>query len=353
MNNAEQNNILSKEQCTALRALAIMAIMLHNYCHWLNPIVKENEYQFIHSNVEWFCDIMAHPDALLPMHLLSFFGHYGVPVFLFLSAYGLELKYGKAQNRPAPPVFRFVRYHYLKLFKMMIVGFVAFIIVDRLTPGSFAYTVNRVMAQLFMYGNLLPKPDDEIWPGPFWFFGLMLQLYAIYRLFIFRRPTLWTVALIVVATLPQLFMDPEGDAINYYRYNSLGGILPFGLGVVAARHLRANLRTDVALALTVGMALLVIVGSLSFGLWVLVPAFVCVLSVAFARAIPSSWVKALSWLGALSPALFVIHPTLRKIFIGISRQGDLYTGLLLYVIASLGVAWMVKKVMDNLPNPKM
>lgn len=50
--------------------------------------------------------------------------------------------------------------------------------------------------------------------------------------------------------------------------------------------------------------------------------------------------------------LFVIHPVLRKVFIPISRQGDNYTGLLLYIIASLGVAWLLKEVMKKIPNPK-
>ena len=39
-------NILSRSACNAFRGLAIIGIFLHNYCHWLGPIVKENEYQF-------------------------------------------------------------------------------------------------------------------------------------------------------------------------------------------------------------------------------------------------------------------------------------------------------------------
>ena len=58
-------------------------------------------------------------------------------------------------------------------------------------------------------------------------------------------------------------------------------------------------------------------------------------------------------MGNISAALFVIHPVLRKIFIPISRRGDVYTGLLLYAIASLGVAWLVMKVMKKIPNPKL
>lgn len=61
----------------------------------------------------------------------------------------------------------------------------------------------------------------------------------------------------------------------------------------------------------------------------------------------------LRWMGSISAALFVIHPVLRKVFIPISRQGDVYTGLLLYVVASLGAAWLIREVMKKIPNPKL
>ena len=189
MNNNTSNHtavgaapLLTSAQCTVLRGLAIIGIFLHNYCHWLGPIVKENEYTYTAANCRRLFEVLASPDWTLPVHLLSFFGHYGVPVFLFLSAYGLVMKYEKG-NKPAPAIVPFVRYHYLKLFKMMMVGFVAFTIVDAMTPGQWRYTLVNIIAQLGMFNNVMPDPDHIIWPGPFWFFGLMLQLYIIYIVF--------------------------------------------------------------------------------------------------------------------------------------------------------------------------
>ena len=40
----------------------------------------------------------------------------------------------------------------------------------------------------------------------------------------------------VVCVGLQLMMSPEGDAINRYRYNFMGGMLPFGLGLLYARY---------------------------------------------------------------------------------------------------------------------
>ena len=225
--------LLTRNECTAMRGIAILAIVLHNYCHFISKIVQENEYQFFVSHNEQLWQVVTNPDALLPVHLLSFFGHYGVPVFLFLSGYGLVRKYETSDNF-CPPV-RFVRYSYLKLLRMLFVGFSLFICVDMVTPGRFQFHWDNVIAQLLMYINVLPEPEKTIWPGIYWFFGLMMELYIVYRLLLYRRSSWIVVALIVVCWLLQAFCDPEGDTLNRLRYNCIGGLLPFGLGIIAAR----------------------------------------------------------------------------------------------------------------------
>ena len=227
-----KQELLSRAECTAMRGIAILAIVLHNYCHFIGKIVKENEYQFFTSNNDRLWHALTNPDELLPVHLLSYFGHYGVPVFLFLSGFGLVKKYERGDRVATLP---FVRYNYLKLLRMLIVGFSLFIIVDMLTPGRFQFHWYNVVAQLAMYINVLPEPDRIIWPGIYWFFGLMIQLYIIYRLLLYRRNSWWVVGLIAICWALQAFCDPEGETLNRLRYNSIGGMLPFGLGIILAR----------------------------------------------------------------------------------------------------------------------
>lgn len=362
-------SLLTHAECNALRGIAILGIFLHNFCHWLNPVVKENEYQYFQHNVDWFAQCAARVNELFPAHVISFFGHYGVPVFLFLSAYGLEMKYGNGQGKTPDGrrvvVSSFVRYHYLKLFKMMIVGFICFTVVDAMTAGSWHYNVAQIVGQLLMINNFYDQPDRNIWPGPFWFFGLMLQLYVVYRLLLYRRHWGWTVGLMAVCTVAQLFMDPEGENLNYWRYNFMGGMLPFGLGLLFARYgnkvMLVNLTFGSFLMSWVVCSFFIVSASGSFYTWVIVPALVCYASVYFIKTVstlPLPWLRArigyvLGWLGNVSAALFVIHPAIRKVFITVSRQGDIYTGLLLYAIASLGAAWLVMKLMRHIPNPKL
>lgn len=342
-------SLLSRAECSALRGLAIIAIVMHNYSHWLRHIVQENEYQYFQHNVDWLSRVLVHPDGLLPVHILSFFGHYGVPVFLFLSAYGLEQKYAvKEAGRP----YDFVRTHFLKLFKMMIVGFVAFILVDQITPGAHHYAFMDVVAQLGMFNNLLPSPDKIIWPGPYWFFCLMLQLYIFYRFVIYRRPWTWTVGAIMVCWLLQVFCDSGGETLNRLRYNMIGGMLPFGLGVLYSRYGRAlsNRAYDMMMVVS---ALCIVFFSYNYQLWYFVPVFICSFSIGLVKLLGrfSLIFNHFVWVGSISAALFICHPLTRKILIPISRQGDIYTGLLLYVVASICMAWLFRELLKRIPNP--
>jgi hypothetical protein len=89
------NGLLAMSESAALRGIAILGIMLHNYCHWLGFAVKENEYTFDAERPMQFWDKLMSFDSDLFIHFFSFFGHYGVPVFLFVSGFGLVKKYEK------------------------------------------------------------------------------------------------------------------------------------------------------------------------------------------------------------------------------------------------------------------
>ena len=363
---------LTRTECNALRGLAIIGIFLHNYCHWLRPVVKENEYQYIQRNVDNLYQVLQGSwDELFFFHILSFFGHYGVPIFLFLSAYGLTMKYeqklptGPTNNQETQatlPLFGFIKYHWLKLFRMMIVGFVAFTMVDNITKSPHLYKVMDIISQMGLFNNLLPHPDDIIWPGPYWFFGLMLQLYIVYRLLLYRRHWLWNVGLIVFCLTIQLACDPEGDALNRWRYNFIGGMLPFGAGLLYARYVRPWGTATNFVAFILSMIAILLM-SFSYLTWYFVPLAICIASITFVKLISRlevaigckslSFMNILSWVGSISAALFVCHPITRKIFIPISKAGDYWTGLLLYIIASLCLAWLFKELMKKIPSPKL
>ena len=334
---------LSRAECSAMRGVAILGIVLHNYSHWLKMAVKENEYTFTQSNADGIWNAITNVSWHLPIHLLSFFGHYGVPVFLFLSAYGLTLKYEAPQERPQESAWEFIRKHFAKLFMMMIYGFALFLMVDRIVDGPHKYHMMDIVGQLGLFNNLLPDPDHVIWPGPYWFFGLMMQLYIVYRLLLYRRHWGITVGLMAVCFLLQCFCDPQGDALNRLRYNFVGGMLPFAMGLLYARYERGLKHWQYALLAVVSLVL--IVGwSMEYQAWFWVPAAVCVFAVAMVKITPKRINDILVWVGGISSVMFVCHPITRKIFITISRHSDIYTGLLMYIVATIVLSMLFKRI---------
>ena len=158
----------------------------------------------------------------------------------------------------------------------------------------------------------------------------MLQLYVVYRLLLYRSHWGWTVGLMAVCTVAQLFMDPEGENLNYWRYNFMGGMLPFGIGILYARYgekilMTFHHNTTNAFGIIFCGAIIYSLSGSMMG-WTFVPLFICLLSVLTAKFLSGvNWLsgvnRILEWMGGISAALFVCHPITRKIFIPISRQG--------------------------------
>lgn len=350
---------ISRKETSAMRGIAILAIVLHNYSHWLRKIVQENEYQFHELNVRRVMVELSHPSWELIVHLLSFFGHYGVPVFVFLSAYGLVKKYERHDSRCESGISFFVS-HYKKLFLMMIVGYVAFVLVDYMTPRPNKYEFWNVVGQLGMFSNLYANPSHDIWPGPYWYFGLMVQLYAFYRFILYpgkgslmglapKRYHIPLLSLLLASSLlAQLFFEPEGVALEWYRYNFFGSLPVFIAGILFARYYSPKDTTRATLILwTLISTLLILMLSMSFWSWIFVPFFVCIGTISLVKSLPNALLSRLEWVGSISAAMFVCHPITRKVLIPISHHRDLFAGLLLYIVATLVLAVIFKRVMER------
>lgn len=336
-----------------MKGIAILGIMLHNYCHWLKDIARENEYTWLSWKCDRLWEVMTQPDSLLPIHLLSFFGHYGVPVFLFLSGFGMVMKY-EGTEAPEVSIWRFARYNYLKLFRIFIVGFVLFTMLDAITPGMHRYQASEVVAMVGMFANLLEHPSQVVWPGPYWYFSVTLQLYLLYRLVMYRRHWGIVVGLIALCWLWQVCYLDDAEILERLRYNLVGGMLPFGLGVLMARGIGqcqiAPSRMLMALILSVA---LVFALSFSAQTWLWVPVFILTGTIALVKLMPKSVLPFVLWVGNISAVIFVMHPLVRKIFIRPYIYEDLYAGLLLYVGATFVVSWLIKKIIDRMPSPTL
>ncbi len=385
----KNGEFLSRTESSALRGIAILGIILHNYCHFLGFAVKENEYKFDPSRPMQFLDKLFSLDSDLFIHFFSFLGHYGVPIFLFISGYGLVKKYEAhpkggepASAKEASPSGRFggafIKKHFLKLFRLMIIGYLVFIGIYLLrhSDGAQVYSWDRVLAQLTMTINFFYfDPDHIIKPGPYWYFGLMLQLYILYILVIHRwRSNLLLAALAIGSVaLESSFVDSP-DWLNYIRYNFIGALLPFCMGIWIAREEEplSNSRPSScspagapilrfftlhsSLFTLVVSALFVLFGSLSFWTWLFVPVFVVTGAIATVKLISNSSLftlhSSLSWFGSISAMLFVMHPIARELIISHYRRIDIYGGIFIYLLSSVALAMLLKWILQFIPKPK-
>lgn len=129
--------LLNKSECSFLKGVAIIFIVLHNYCHDFPSTIDGNEFQWIHNNMVSFNNHLFQLSNYIISDFFSYWGHYGIVIFLFISGYGLVIKYEKALTPYSNTSYDFIKRHYLKLFNLMIWGFIANMIVNKLCIGYF------------------------------------------------------------------------------------------------------------------------------------------------------------------------------------------------------------------------
>lgn len=327
----------------ALRGIAILGIFLHNYAHILEGMTQENEYSFVAKHPIQLLEQILHPTIYLPLHLISFFGHYGVPLFLFLSAYGLEKKYA-ASDKPAP-VGKFIASHYAKLWVMMIIGFIPFLAFDLLRAPNFGVHLSTLLPRLLMVNTLDPFKLYMVYPGPYWYFALMVQVYILYRVFLFRQSWHWAVGMLVVCQLAQHLLAGDNVVLMWLRYNAIGSMMPFVLGLLYARYGR-EISNGQALLLLLLALLGIFIGSFFYASWFWVPALVCVAGLSLLQLLPQVLLRPLAWVGGISSAIFVFHPLVRRILVYYFPDKH-YTGIAIYALLTLLVAWALQPVINR------
>ena len=331
-----------------LRGLAILSIILHNYTHWMYGAIFENEFTYQSWHVSKLLDYLSHPDGRLPLQLFSFFGHYGVVIFVFLSAYGLEKKYGRTTKevRPLP----FIWTHYLKLLSMCIVGYIGYLLLMIRLVGLPENGFLEASYLLSMTSNLYTTQLGPHIPGPYWYFGLMLQLYIVYRLFLFRRSWNVVAVAIIISCIAQAVVSPDGASMEWLRNNFIGSLLPFGLGLLYARYEEDLQLNKMAYALTALASIaLIFATSLSFISWITTPLFVCTLSISCSQLLPEVINKPLAWIGGISAAIFVSHPIVRKLCLNLSDMFHIspYLSVFTFFIGALLLGVVFQPILDR------
>lgn len=334
---------LTKQECTVLKGYAIVCIVMHNLWH-LMGFACENEFSYSLDKEFAFWRCLSALDTDMFANFFSYWGWHGVSVFIFLSGYGLVRKY-ESSHLVSIKCKDFVISHFLKLFILMAPAFLLYLILFRL-QGNMIW-IRPALAQFSMLINIIYHPS-VINPGVYWFWGLTLQFYLFYWIFIYRRRAIFLyvfalVSLLSISLALYLWGGEKTVIVEYIRHNSVGWIYLFLFGVWFARNASFLERFRYNWCLWCILVIIFILGGLNAYTWIFTPLFVVLIMVKLVHYIVLvPWLLKLGmWLGKISASLFVVHPIVRMYF----RNGEFsYGSSLLYLFISCFLAYLYSKL---------
>lgn len=167
---------LDKKDTAILKGLAISAIVFHNFFHVIGP-VHENEFSFDPARFPVFLHAVVHPSTAI-QSFFAFYGHFGVQVFMFLSAYGLA----KTHWDDAGSWSTFMWSRVKKLYPMFLLVVVFWALLAAMHVGPEWVIRDAGPKLLFMLAgisNILPGLGLPP-VGPWWFIPFIMQFYVIW-----------------------------------------------------------------------------------------------------------------------------------------------------------------------------
>ena len=364
-------NNLTRERSLRMRGAAIFMIYIHNLLHMVVS-VRENEFFFLPMRAERILDSFLSFSSSFIADFFSYFGWYGVPVFMFLSGYGLVMKYEReftdgntGRQVHLLQTFPYLWRNFLKLFILMAPCYLIYLLGTSLPVFS-----KMSLAQFTMTSNLY-KPS-LISPGVYWYFGLTLQFYIIYLLYHrFRSETfLWVTAFLMLAVSLAVALFSDVRTNEYLRHNSPVWLPVFLVGMWYARRKTVpglGFISKHRLATFLLLSILWLWSTVNVWLWVFSPLLVLPLfgliciplcervgkPGSLTSRLSASFSRCLTYLGGISAGLFVCHPVIRVLALKAYDLGcNLLIVTLVYAVLSVLVAAVYnlcyKRVMKKL-----
>lgn len=350
----QKADIITRGEGAALKGLGILLIASHNLAHTLGVTGHDcNEYNFEYGSAQALFDCLAHPGPNILLQLSTLLGYCGIYIFLFMSAFGLVRKYEQGTAKiPAP--HSFVWKHYTKLFKLMIIGLLAAILVAYSFHSPMLPNKRYWVAQMLMVTNCIMPPYRYVFPGPYWFLGLMMELYIIYRLVLYVprggaawRRWLWPVVFAIVCLAPQIWFRNAGREMILLRYNFFVAGLSFSAGLLVARYggiprMSRWAWAGVCTLLTVAF----IVMQKTPVMWIFSSIVATAAMIALVKSFGNAMMKPFVWVGGISSFLFIMHPVVRFFALEMRGQIDNHLLMVLYMCASLLAAVAYRRLLS-------
>ena len=306
---------LTRADASVIKALAILMIVAHNYFHQVKPFPGENEMAF-HAETFWkmVFQIAEHPfDAFHP--IASFFGHYGVHIFLFMSGYGLTKKaLGYVQKHGGiswTDLWKVSLNQIAKIVSLTLVGVSILCLYKYIAWGTLpdAEFFTKYLVFLTFTENLRPG-DFGYFVSVWWFMALIVQFYLLFPI-IFKglsRHAYLTLSIGVVCQLLAVSIyEPLLEQHVLVYATPLGQMVLFMLGGYLAMGRR--LSRWIVLPLVVVLPLTFIDPNFFHLSFVAVPVFLMLAYGLLRERLIAS--KTLLWIGGMSMFIYIVHGDLR------------------------------------------
>lgn len=223
-----------------IKGFAIIAIVFHNYFHWLRHPIRENQFGFTADNFSnMIIAVSSNPQQLLHA-FFSYFGHFGVVLFIFISAYGLAKSHKHINNFST-----FINSRFKKIYPSLFIAIAMWLILygrKQGITGPIYYLGEHIESISFVLlgvSNIIPgytmKPV-----GPWWFIPFILQFYLIYPT-LTRLAIKYNYAMPIIASagiLLNIIINPiliEKYDINLL-FTPLGHLPEICLGIYSANY---------------------------------------------------------------------------------------------------------------------
>ena len=317
----------SKQQTTILKGLGILLIVLHNFYHNLTPVMGENEFSFS-EDIFWnyYLVLQSSPEHMLRL-LFSYFGHYGVQVFIFFSGYGLTRKYDHQPIIMSQFLIGRIKKLYLPfLFCIALYMVLGLVKAEFLTDEKVFYW-DSLLWKVLLISNFIP--GQALMPvGPWWFIVFIFQVYVLFPWLLKSYQKLGAKFLVFVSLLGILLEFQFNTHLITQQLNinyTIFGHLPvLCLGMFFAKQERID-----SLALSVGISLslcVLLLANFEKAAWVLSNAALVIIFLSISTKLfklLSSWhliESCLLFYGKLSFHLFLVSGFLRSPFHNIAES---------------------------------
>ncbi len=345
-------NELNLEQVSIYKAIGILLIVIHNFMHWL-PGPKEMEFEFEEGKFLFFIESIANEPERFFQFSMSYLGHFGVQIFIFLSAYGLTKKFLLGN----PSYWQFIRKRAWSIYPSFILAILFWAVITaeyaigRSAPLALLIeNFQSILYKLVLVSNFMPDERLKL-VGPWWFISLIFQVYFVFPLLfnlLKKYGSYFLIALSITTVSLMVVTNGVIGDVNL-NYTIIGHMPELCLGMYLAS--RDKKAISIPIWIIILAVIIFLAGNVIEPLWFLNHVSILVVMIACFVALTSfiqrtHYVKAFFlFTGSISMHLFLVNGFLRTPFIYYARDDNTWLMALLYCFMSVTTSFFVAFVL--------